>query len=78
MIQSALDRLTNVHPEMEIWWDSSPLIFEPWVKKMVDVAPSNKKTALNLNLVKEINFINKKEEEEINKKNKKNRKKNFK
>lgn len=46
MIQSALDRLTKVHPDMEIWWDSSPLVFKPWVKKMVDSAPANKKEFL--------------------------------
>lgn len=46
MIQSALDRLTKVHPDMEIWWDSSPLVFKSWVKKMIDSAPANKKTAL--------------------------------
>jgi transaldolase len=28
---------------MEIWWDSSPLIFKAWVKKMVDSAPPAKK-----------------------------------
>jgi len=46
MIQSALDRLTKVHPEMEIWWDSSPLVFKPWLKKMLDATPANKRTAL--------------------------------
>src|SRR3972149_1905206 len=46
MIQSALDRLIKVHPDMEIWWDSSPLVFKPWLKKMVDAAPANKRTAL--------------------------------
>ena len=38
MMQSALDRLIKVHPEMEIWWDSSPLVFKPWLKKMLDAA----------------------------------------
>jgi len=46
MIQSALDRLTQVHPDMEIWWDSSPLVFKSWVKQMVDSAPANRKAAL--------------------------------
>jgi transaldolase len=46
MNESVLDRLTYVHPDMEIWWDSSPLIFEAWVKKMVDEAPAAKKAIL--------------------------------
>jgi transaldolase len=47
MNESVLERLTYVHPDMEIWWDSSPLIFEAWVKKMVDAAPSAKKALLS-------------------------------
>src|ERR1035441_5702976 len=46
MSLSVLERLTAVHPDMEIWWDSSPLVFEPWVKKMVDAAPSSDKARL--------------------------------
>jgi transaldolase len=46
MNESVLERLTQVHPDMEIWWDSSPLVFESWVKKMVDSAPPAKKTLL--------------------------------
>lgn len=46
MIKSALDRLTKVHPDMEIWWDSSPLIFKSWVKKMVADAPATQKKTL--------------------------------
>jgi len=46
MNESVLERLTYVHPDMEIWWDSSPLVFESWVKKMVDGAPAAKKAEL--------------------------------
>jgi transaldolase len=46
MAQSVIERLTAVHPDMEIWWDSSPLVFKPWVKKMVDAAPAAKKAEL--------------------------------
>lgn len=46
MTQSVLERLTKVHPDMEIWWDSSPLIFESWVKKMIDSAPPSDKKIL--------------------------------
>lgn len=47
MSESVLDRLQMVHPDMEIWWDSSPLIFESWVKKMIDEAPADKKALLD-------------------------------
>jgi transaldolase len=46
MNESVLERLTQVHPDMEIWWDSSPLVFKSWVKKMVDSAPAAKKALL--------------------------------
>lgn len=46
MNESVLERLTKVNPDMEIWWDSSPLVFESWVKKMVAGAPPKKKTSL--------------------------------
>ncbi len=46
MNESVLDRLVNVDPDLEIWWDSSPLVFKPWVKKMVDAAPAAKKAIL--------------------------------
>ncbi len=46
MTVSVLERLVAVHPDMEIWWDSSPLVFKSWVKKMVDAAPPAKKAEL--------------------------------
>ncbi len=46
MTQSVLERLAAVHPDMEIWWDSSPLVFQAWVKKMVDAAPAKQKDEL--------------------------------
>jgi transaldolase len=47
MNESVLDRLQNVNPDLEIWWDSSPLVFKPWLKKMVDNAPPGKKDLMN-------------------------------
>jgi transaldolase len=47
MQESALERLARVNPDMEIWWDSSPLVFESWVKEMVDAAPRAKKAILD-------------------------------
>ena len=46
MNTNVLERLTQVHPDMEIWWDSSPLVFKSWVQRMVEAAPPAKKTML--------------------------------
>ncbi len=32
------ERLVDVSPGMEIWWDSSPVIFENWCKKLLEQA----------------------------------------
>ncbi len=50
MTQSVLERLTSVHPGMEIWWDSSPLVFSSWVRKMVEAAPPEKKDTVESEL----------------------------
>lgn len=44
MIESPVERLAKTHPDMEIWWDSSPLVYNQWVQKMLDTAeePSRK------------------------------------
>ena len=31
--QSAIERLSGTSDDMEVWWDSSPLIFDSWAKK---------------------------------------------
>lgn len=46
MNESVVERLTKTHPDMEIWWDSSPLVFDPWVRKMVDAAEPARKPIL--------------------------------
>nr|HID15135.1 transaldolase [Anaerolineae bacterium] len=43
MIESPVERLAKTHPDMEVWWDSSPLVYEKWVQRMLDAAnPSTK------------------------------------
>lgn len=32
---SALERLVAASPEMEIWWDASPLVFDKWVESFL-------------------------------------------
>lgn len=40
---SVLERLIATNPDMEIWWDSSPLVHEKWVQSMVKSAPPEKR-----------------------------------
>jgi transaldolase len=39
MIQSVVERLVAANPNLEIWWDSSPLIYESWKRGMLEHAP---------------------------------------
>ncbi|MCX6026649.1 MAG: hypothetical protein NTY23_10405 [Chloroflexi bacterium] len=50
MAESVVERLQATNPDMEIWWDSSPLIFDAWVKKMVEAAPAAQKKELEAQL----------------------------
>jgi transaldolase len=36
--KSAVERLWDVQPKAEIWWDSSPMVFENWRRKMIEQA----------------------------------------
>ena len=36
MVESPLERLAKTHPDLEIWWDSSPLVYNQWVRKMLN------------------------------------------
>lgn len=36
MEESPLERLAKTHPDLEIWWDSSPLVYHQWVRKMLN------------------------------------------
>jgi transaldolase len=58
MTESAVERLIKTNPSMEIWWDSSPLVFKPWVKKMVDSAPPEKKVLWKEQLERLLNAEN--------------------
>ena len=46
MSESVVERLIKTNPSMEIWWDSSPLVFEPWAEKMSASAPEAKRAEL--------------------------------
>lgn len=36
--RNLFEKLVELSPGMEIWWDSSPLIFKNWYKKLIDKA----------------------------------------
>jgi transaldolase len=40
------ERLVDVSPGMEIWWDSSPVIFDNWCKKMLEKADASDRDTL--------------------------------
>jgi transaldolase len=41
--KSAMQHLKEISDVFEIWWDSSPLVFEPWAKEMIEKAdPAHK------------------------------------
>ena len=38
MIESPIERLAMTNPDLEIWWDSSPLVYPDWTRKMLENA----------------------------------------
>ena len=50
MSESVVERLVKTNPDMEVWWDSSPLIFERWVTRMTAAAPAGAKAELEAQL----------------------------
>jgi transaldolase len=46
MIASAVERLTESHPDLEIWWDSSPLVYRRWADKMLNAAAPRERPIL--------------------------------
>lgn len=52
MNASPVERLAGTHPDLEIWWDSSPLVYKQWVKKMLDKAEAGKKSMLEEQLIR--------------------------
>jgi transaldolase len=47
MIASAVERLTQTHPDLEIWWDSSPLVYRRWADKMLNAAAPSERRILD-------------------------------
>lgn len=45
MTLHVLERLAGTNPDCEIWWDSSPLVYQPWREALVEAAPAGKAAA---------------------------------
>ena len=39
MSRSAIERLVAANPQLEIWWDSSPLVYTKWQRRLLESAP---------------------------------------
>jgi len=44
--KSVFERLAETHPEMEIWWDSSPILYEGFCKQLIAEAAPEEREAL--------------------------------
>ena len=44
--KSAMERLSGTSDMMELWWDSSPLVFKPWTEEMLARTDPSKKEKL--------------------------------
>ncbi|MFZ2098833.1 MAG: transaldolase family protein [Anaerolineales bacterium] len=52
MYESAVERLARTHRDLEIWWDSSPLVYNQWVRKMVNTTDTSRKPMLEEQLAR--------------------------
>ena len=48
--KSAMERLSETSEKMEIWWDSSPLVYEAWEREMLEKADPSEKDKLKKQL----------------------------
>jgi transaldolase len=46
MITSPVERLAETNADLEIWWDSSPLVYKDWVRKMIGSARPERREVL--------------------------------
>jgi transaldolase len=56
MNESPVERLIKTHADMEVWWDSSPLVYSHWVHKMIDSCEASRKPLLEEQLARLYNF----------------------
>lgn len=48
--KSIIERMIEAYPDLEIWWDSSPLVYGSWMHQMVEAAPPARKEVLKTQL----------------------------
>ncbi len=53
--KSVVERLAELNPETEIWWDSSPLVYRNWKKEMLDSAEPGDRAELEEQLTRFFN-----------------------
>jgi hypothetical protein len=46
MVESAVERLVKTHPDLETWWDSSPLVYHQWSQKMINAVDTSHRSRL--------------------------------
>ena len=49
---SLLERFMATNSGLEVWWDSSPLVFESWRRKVLDLAPAERRAGLAAELLR--------------------------
>jgi transaldolase len=52
MIASPVERLAQSNPDLEIWWDSSPLVYRTWVRTMLEAAAPERRPLLEEQLAR--------------------------
>lgn len=50
--KSIVERMMELNPETEIWWDSSPLVYANWKKKMLEQVAPEKRNELEEQLTR--------------------------
>ncbi|MCL4386077.1 MAG: transaldolase [Actinobacteria bacterium] len=56
--ECAIQRLSETSNDMEVWWDSSPLIFKSWSQKVIDKTEDSYKEIMKKQLSKLFNYDN--------------------
>ena len=56
--ECAIQRLSDTSDDMEVWWDSSPLIYKSWSQKVIDKAEDSYKAVMKKQLSKLFNYNN--------------------
>jgi transaldolase len=52
MNKSVIERLSESNPRLEIWWDSSPLVYDRWKQRLIDSVPPARRLDLEEQLLR--------------------------